>query len=111
MRGISIDNGYDIHVGTDRNLAMSTDKECCRQSLLLASYMLLNENPLNTQEGVPYLETLFQRKRPFEFEQALRSELAKVPNVSAITNVTLLQLDDVLQYEVTAQTTYGPVSI
>lgn len=110
MRSISIGDDFDIHVGPDRNLTIAVEKEACRQSVLLASLMLRGENPLATEQGVPYMETMFQRKRPFEFEQALREEIASVPNVISVESITLLQLDEMLQYQATVQTIYGPVN-
>lgn len=112
MRSISInDSDFDIAIDANRNLAMVTEKACVTQDATLASLMLLGENPWNTEQGVPYMETVFQRKRPFEFEQALREEIERVPNVRRVSSITLLQLEGVLQYEATIETTYGPANI
>lgn len=112
MRSIGVNlNTYDIEMGPDLNLTMVEDFKCINQDVLLASQMLRGENPYNTTEGVPYMETVFQQKKPFEFEEALRAEIEAVPGVRGVQGVRLLQVDEVLQYEATVQTDYGTVKL
>lgn len=114
MRSISAnteDGIYDIAMSPTRDLAMVVDKPCVRQDCLLASQMLLGEFPFDTTRGVPYMESLFQTKQPYIFEQSIKAEISRVPNVSAVGNFKMFQVDDVLQYEVTIQSTFGPVAL
>lgn len=114
MRSISAntENGiYDISMSPTRDLAMVVDKACVRQDCLLSSQMLLGEFPFDTNRGVPYMESLFKSKNPYVFEQGLKSEILQVPNVASVGEFKMFQVDDVLQYEVTIQSTFGPVNL
>lgn len=113
MRSIAVDttNTYDIFLDSNNNLAMVLDKNAVRQDCLLASQMLLGEFPFDTTRGVTYMEDLFQQKNPYLFEQSLKSNIQAVPNVTEVTNLKIVQVSDVLEYEVTIQSAYGPVEL
>lgn len=111
MRSLAIDENYDIFLDTQRNLAMAVDKEAVEQDSRMAAYMLLGEYPFDTTRGVDYMGTLFQKKNPYLFESSLRSEVMQTPNVTNITAIRMLQTDDVLQYEITLETTFGQVTV
>lgn len=112
MRSIAINTEtYDIEMAADRNVSMVLDKECVAQDCLLAAQMLRGEFPFDTNRGVPYMETLFNDKQPFEFEEDLRDELLTVPNVTEVVDFRLIQVGDIVEFASTVNTTYGPVSL
>lgn len=111
MRSIAVGADYDISMGPDRNLRMVTDKECVQQDCVQATRMLLGEFPYNTERGVPYMETLLKNKSIFEFEDGLRAELLRVPNVRAVTDFRVIQVADIIEFEAVIDTTFGQLEL
>lgn len=111
MRSIGANlSSYDIEMSSDRNLRMVEDRECVQQDVLLATQMLTGEFPYDTTRGVPYMENVFQRKMIFEFEENLREEVLRVPNVSAVVDFRLIQVGEILEFEITMATPFGTVT-
>ena len=111
MRSIAVGLDYDISMGVDRNLSMAVGKACVQQDCVQATRMLLGEYPYDTERGVPYMETLFRNKSIFEFEEGLRAELLRVPNVRAVNDFRVIQVSDILEFEAVIDTTFGPLEI
>lgn len=112
MRSIGVNlNTYDIEMSPERNLDMVVDRQCVQQDVMLATQMLTGEFPYDTTRGVPYMENVFKNKQIFEFEENLREELLRVPNVSAVVDFRLIQVGEVLEFEATMTTPFGPVTV
>lgn len=111
MRSVAVGADYDIGMGPDRNLTMVTGKDCVQQDCVQATRMLLGEYPYDTNRGVPYMETLFRNKSVFEFEEGLRAELLRVPNVRSVKDFRVIQVSDILEFEAVIDTTFGPLEL
>lgn len=112
MRSVAVnENTYDIYMGPDRNLGVVTDRECVQQDCLLATQMLTGEYPYDTNRGVGYMPSVFNSKQPFEFEESLRAELLRVPNVRAVVDFRLIQVGEILEFEALISTTFGQVNL
>lgn len=107
MLSIAVDENYDIYVDTTAKLGMVKDKDACKQDCLLASQMLSGEYPYDTTKGVTYMQSLFQNKNPYEFEQSMIDNLSDVPNVTSVKNFKILQQDDKLYYSADISTNFG----
>lgn len=112
MRSVYVGNNtYDIEMGADRNLRMVTDRDCVQQDCVQATRMLRGEFPFDTTRGVPYMENLFQNKSIFEFEEALRAELLRVPNVTGVLEFRVVQVSDLLEFEAVIETNFGRLEL
>lgn len=111
MISLAVDGNYDIYMDSTRNIGTVRDKSAVQQSCLLASQMLSGEYPFDINKGVKYLQSLFQNKNPYEFEQSMIDNLMTVPNVKGVRDFRMLQLDDTLQYSASIETTYGGVNL
>lgn len=111
MRSIAVGADYDISMGPDRNLSMVEGKACVQQDCVQATRMLLGEYPYDTERGVPYMETLLKNKSVFEFEEGLRAELLRVPNVLAVKDFSIIQISDIVEFEAVIDTTFGPLEL
>lgn len=111
MLSIAVDSNYDIYIDTTAKLGMVRDKDACTQDCLLASQMLSGEYPYDTTQGVTYLQSLFQNKNPYEFEQSMIDNLMTVPNVLQVDNFKILQQGDTLYYSADISTSFGQVTI
>jgi hypothetical protein len=111
MRSIAVDSAYDIVMGADRNLEMVVDKAAVQQDCLLATQMLTGEYPYDTTRGVDYMGTIFKNKLPFEFEESVRAELLRVPEVNAVVEFRLIQVGDILEFEAVIESNYGRLGL
>ena len=109
-----VDGNGVIHVNdiflSSGQIAMSTGKPAYATIIECAVRTRLGELPLDTDQGLPYFETVFQSSRLTpDFEAALRSRIASLYFVEEVTSLKT-EFDrnrSALSYEATVRTVDG----
>lgn len=112
--GTFVDGDGAVHVNdiflSSGQIAMSTGKTAFATIIECAVRTRLGELPLDTGQGLPYFETVFQSSRLMpEFEAALRSRIASLYFVEDVTSLKT-EFDrsrGSLLYEATVRTVEG----
>ena len=91
-------------------IAMATGKDAYRTAIECAIRTRLGELPLDTEQGIPYFETVFQSSRLVsDFEAALRARIEEFTFVEEVEEISTNfdRVRGVLSYSVTVSTTDG----
>lgn len=109
-----VDNEGTVHVNdiflSGGQIAMSSGMNAYETVIGCALRTRLGELPLDSEQGIPYFETVYQSPRQIsDFEDAIRARIEELPFVQ---NVSSLSTDfdrekGVLHYTLTAKTTDG----
>lgn len=102
------DANNDLFLDKNGNIAIYTQLDAVLQCCEHAVQTLLGEMVLATDQGIPYMQTVFVGVPNLQiFESALREAILDVPDVTTITSLIISQEADVLQYTAVIQTIYG----
>lgn len=109
-----VDGNGVVHVNdiflSSGQIAMSTGKPAYATIIECAVRTRLGELPLDTEQGIPYFETVFQSSRLTpDFEASLRSRITSLYFVDGITSLKT-EFDrsrSALLYEITVRTVDG----
>lgn len=106
------DANNDLFLGKNGNLAIVSGLEAVLQNCAHLAKSLLGEMVLETDQGLPYRETLWTGAHNVaQFEAALRAGLLGVDGVSEITSLNINQVGNTLKYAADIVTIYGAGSV
>lgn len=106
MRTVSINSTNDIFL-KNGNLAMSENAEATGMVVANRIRTLKGELPLNTEEGIPYLDILQTNNPDLRLLQFyLMSTAKKVPTVIGINNLEFKSKNGQLSYTIELETKY-----
>ena len=106
---LASDENGDLFLGDDGNIAMLSGLPAVEQRCAEAARTRLSELVLQTDEGLPFLESVFTGSPNIAtFENALRAALVAVDGVSAVTALTIGQAGAILNYAAEIDTVFGP---
>lgn len=96
---------------TAGNITMKRNADAVAQDTVTAMRTLRGEMQYETQGGMPYFQTAFNKYKPRAFEAAARGVISQVPGVVRVTEFAVALTNDELQYSATIETIYGTVFI
>ncbi len=98
----------DLYLDADGNISMSYDIQAVLQACAQAAQTLLGEMVFNTDQGIPYFQTVWVGvPNVQQFTAALRAAFLTVPNVVEVISLITSQINNVLNYTAIIRTTYG----
>jgi enamine deaminase RidA (YjgF/YER057c/UK114 family) len=98
----------DLYLDDDGNIVMATDIQAALQACAEAAKTLLGEMVLNTDQGIPYFQTVWVGvPNVQQFNAALRAAFLAVPNVIEVVSLITSQQNNTLQYTAIIRTSFG----
>lgn len=105
---LSADSNNDLFLGRDGNISISYDLQAVLENCAHAVKVRLGEVALNTEQGVPYFETVWVGvPNIIQFESAARTAIMQVPGVVEIVSFRTTRVADALNYVAVIRTIYG----
>lgn len=114
----------DIYLDGDGNISLSVDLQAVLQACSQAAQTLLGEMIYNTDQGIPYFQTLWVGVPNIQqFTGALRAAFLAVPNVVEVVTLFTSQVNnpnlpvnqsqsaDILTYTAVIRTIYGSAGL
>lgn len=112
MRTIATDLNNDIYIGSDGNLAFSSDIQAAAETAQHFAATLRTEMIHEFDLGVPFFIAAFGSNPSLpQFEAAERQRILMAPEVIGIRSFEASQTGDVLRYTAAIETTYGTIEI
>ena len=111
MISIRAGAGRDIGLGADGNLSFVTALDAVAQNCITAMSAQLGEMVLAADEGVPTMESVWEKYRPALFDSAARRTLLSVDGVIDVIDFQSRREGDVLMYSARILTEYGIAEI
>lgn len=109
---IAVNDQNDLYIGPDGNLALVFDIEAVKQACEHAVKAILNEMIYNSNNGVPYFETIWRlggSPNLSQYEAAVRATILAVDGVTGIQELDISINNNQLSYSATINTIYGQV--
>lgn len=98
----------DLYLDGDGNIVMAVDIQAALQACAEAAKTLLGEMVLNTDQGIPYFQTVWVGvPNVQQFNAALRVAFLAVPNVLEVVSLITSQQNNTLQYTAIIRTSFG----
>jgi hypothetical protein len=98
----------DLYLDGDNNISMSFDLQAALEACSQAAETLLGEMIFNTDQGIPYFQTVWVGVPNIQqFNAALRSAFLSVPNVVEVVSLITSQVEDELTYTAVIRTAFG----
>ncbi len=108
----SVNSNNDLYLGIDGNISISLDLEAVLQNCAHVVKVRLGEVVLNTDQGIPYFETVWNGiPNIIQFESAARSAILGVNGVTEVISFKTFIIDDALEYTAVIKTLYGEGTI
>lgn len=105
---LAVNANNDLYLDDQGNIAVSYDLQALLETCSQAAKTRLGEMVLNTDQGIPYFETVFigvpQLK---QFEAALRATFLAIDGVVEVVSLITAQQDNTLTYTAIIRTIYG----
>ena len=111
MITLAVNTDNSIYVDSTGNLAVISGKEALAQTLAQISRTRRGEMVYNVQDGVPFMETVFQIRDPLQFEAAMRAEFMKHPEVTGVLSFDMTQEGNEVKYSAQVDSIYGTVEV
>jgi len=97
----------DMFLADNNNLAMVSNIDAVLQDCEHAMKAQFQEMIYAYNRGMPYMDTVWQRKNFVQFEGFARSTLRRVNGVKKVLSFAVATNNDVLQYNAVIETIYG----
>ncbi len=111
-RVLQVDGNNDIFIDPSGSLAVATGLQAVMDACAQAAKTQLGEMMFAVDEGVPNFAAVWNgAPNVNQFEAYLRRALLAVPDVLSVVAVTITTAGNVLTYQATIQTIYGPGAI
>jgi hypothetical protein len=111
-RVLGVNDNNDIYLSATGRLVIISDLDAVMQACESACRAQLGEMIYAKDKGIPMLDSVWSGTLQLGiFEDSIRTAIAGVPNVIAITDFNASQTGEVLQYTATIQTTFGTGTI
>lgn len=101
----------DLILDGDGRLLIVTDARAVASDARSAMQAQRGEMVLAMAEGMPTLEVAWSGYRSGQFEAAARAVLLRVPGVRTVETLTTSREGEVLRYDATISTDFGPVTL
>jgi hypothetical protein len=101
----------DLIIGADGLLSTVADLEAVAQNCITAMSAQLGEMVLAADEGVPTVETVWDKYHPARFEMAARRTLLAVDGVRDVLSFQQSRSGDTLSYTAEILTAYGRTTV
>lgn len=111
MITLAVDDDNSIYTDLTGNLSILSDKKALAQTLAQISRTRRGEMMYNKQDGVPFMETVFQTRDPLQFEAAMRDEFMKHPEVTGVMSFDMTQEGNEVKYSAQIDSIYGTVEV
>ena len=112
VQTIAVDVNNDLYLNEAGNIAFSYNLQAVLELCEHAMKTRLGECVLNTDEGLPYFEVVFNGvPNLLQFEGAAREALIQIEGVTEIVDFVMTLVDNTLQYTATIKTIYGQGAI
>lgn len=111
MRSFGATNKNDLYLGRDGNMGIVVDKDAIRQNCETAIKAQLGEMIYAADEGMPIMQTVWDRFDPAQFEAAARTTLQTVEGVTAVDSFNVELVGDTVQYQALIHTIFGVLPI
>jgi hypothetical protein len=108
----SVDDSNDLFIGRDGNLAIAVAIEAVLQNCAHAVKTRLGEMIFNTDQGIPFFETVWNGIPNIpQFEAAARQAILQVSGVVEIRLFNVVIIEGNLTYTAVIKTIYGEGTI
>ena len=105
---LAVNQANDIYLNNDGNIAILTGLAAVLQSCQQYAQAQLGEMVLQTDQGVPYMQSVWGGvKNIQQFTAALRAAFLSVPDVLEVVSLLTSQVNNVLIYNAVIRTIYG----
>lgn len=105
---LAVNENNDLYLDKNGNIAIVYDLDATLQACQQAAQTILGEMVLQTDQGVPYFESVFIGSPNIAiYEAALKVAFLGVTGVEQIKSLTLTRENGVLSYIANIQTIYG----
>lgn len=111
MITLGVDSTNSIHLNNLYSLVILSGKEALAQTLGQISKSQLGEMPYNQQEGIPYMDTVFQQRDFILFETAMRAAFLNHPEVNYVISFDMSQDGDQFNYTAQVDSIYGTITV
>jgi hypothetical protein len=98
----------DLFLNNEGNISVSFDIQAVLESCAQAAQTILGELVFNTEQGIPYFQTVWIGvPNTQQFNAALRNAFLNVPNVVEVVSLITTQENNILSYNAIIRTTFG----
>lgn len=98
----------DIYLDAMGNIALAVDLQAVLQACAQAAQTLLGEMIYNTNQGIPYEQTVWVGVPNIQqFTASLRAAFLAVSNVVEVVSLITSQVDNTLAYTAVIRTNFG----
>jgi hypothetical protein len=112
MKTLAVNNQNDLYLDNNGNIAIATGLIATMQACQQAAQTLLGEMVLQTDQGIPYFQVVFNGVPNIaQFEASLRAAFLGVDGVVQVESIDIVQNGDNLGYTAIIQTIYGQGSL
>lgn len=103
-----LDPNNNLAIGTgDSNIHGQEAMAVCARHY---AQTILGEMIHQTDKGIPFFNTAFNRLELIQFEAALRERISELEGVIEVLNVETTLIDDILSYSLDIKTIYGNIT-
>lgn len=104
----SVNSSNDLYLGRDGNISISFGLEAVLQICAHVVKVRLGEVVLNTDQGIPYFETVWDGvPNLIQFESAVRTAILQVDGVIEVVSFRTTIVDSTLKYVAVIRTVFG----
>lgn len=112
VQTLAINENNDIYIDVAGNLARAYDITAVLQLCEHVAKTRLGELVLNTDQGIPYFETVWNGTPNFQqFEAALTTAFLGVEGVTSVVSLVVSQSNNILNYIAVIETIFGSGTI
>ena len=109
---LACNTNNDLYLDSFGNIIVAYDLQAVLQVCQNVARSLLGEMVLNTDQGIPYFQTVWNGTPNFQqFQAALTTSLLAVPDVNSVLSLVVSQSGNTLNYTAVIQTIYGQGTI
>ena len=109
---LGLNSNNDIYLGADGNIVLQSGADAVGTACLTISKSQLGEMVLSSTQGIPYFETVFNGIPNLRiWKSYLISMLQNVDGVIQVTDLSLINNNNILNYTATIETQFGLTAI
>ncbi len=109
---LSVNENNDLYLGIDGNISVSIGLRAVLEDCEHVIKTRLDEVALNTDQGIPYFQTVWNGiPNLIQFQAAVRVAILQIADVVEVVSLNTKIVDDAVEYRAVIRTTYGEGTI